>query len=218
MRLFLGGGGDIEDSVIIDKDFFENITSCDKILYIPVACDFTSYENCFEWFYSLVNKYVNMNKNNITMLLETDNIPNLEDYKGIYIGGGNTYKLLDYVVKNNLAPKFNEYIKKGGNIFGGSAGAIIFGQSIETVIEEKENFPNNKGLGWLSNYTIRCHYKVDEDEIFKDISKKINYPVIALPENSGIIINYLNNTTKILGNSFVFINGNKEKLDNLLLK
>ncbi len=46
------------------------------------------------------------------MLLGTSVIPNLNDYKVIYIVGGNTYKLLDYICKNNLDIKFKEYLKE----------------------------------------------------------------------------------------------------------
>lgn len=38
MTLFLGGGGDIEDSVRIDKEFFNYIDEKSKILYIATAC------------------------------------------------------------------------------------------------------------------------------------------------------------------------------------
>lgn len=213
MTLFLGGGGDINDSTNIDKEFFNGITKNDKILYLPVACDFTTYENCFEWFYSLVLQYVNLPMNNITMLLENDVIPNFAEYKSIYIGGGNTYKLLNYISKNNLNSKFKEYINNGGKLFGGSAGAIIFGKSIETVIEEKETFPDNIALCWLGEYTIRCHYTNKDDQLFSNLSKKLQTPVIALPEDGGIIINDNLNKAHAIGKVFIFRNGIKELLN-----
>lgn len=207
MVLFLGGGGDIEISEDIDREFFKNIVQNDKILYIPVACDFTTYEKCFEWFYSLVSKYVDIPKTNISMLLEEDNIPDLSGYKAIYIGGGNTYKLLDYVCKNDLEAKLKEYLNKDGIIFGGSAGAIIFGKTIETVIEEKENYPDNKSLNFLNGYAIRCHYGESEDNLYKVLSRSLKSKVIAIPEDSGIIFDGKN--IKTIGKPIVFVNGTK---------
>ena len=209
MVLFLGGGGDIQDSIEIDTAFFSHLIPNDKILYIPVACDFTTYENCFVWFNSLVKKYTNIPSDNITMLLETSVIPNLNDYKAIYIGGGNTYKLLDYICKNNLDIKFKEYLKGSGIIFGGSAGAIIFGKTIETVIEEKENYPDNPALNMVKDYAIRCHYQPQDDKLFQNLSKKIKTPIIALPENGGLKID--KNNIKTIGNVFIFNNGIKSK-------
>lgn len=207
MVLFLGGGGDIETSVEIDQKFFHNIKKNDKIIYIPVACDFTTYEKCLEWFYSLVSRYVKMPKSNITMLLEDYKITDLREYKAIYIGGGNTYKLLDYVRKNDLEMKFKDYLNGDGIIFGGSAGAIIFGKTIETVIEEKENYPDNKSLNLLGDYAIRCHYQESEDDFFKALSQSLNIPIIAMPEDSGIIFD--GKCLELIGKPIVFNNGIK---------
>lgn len=209
MVLFLGGGGDIQGSIEIDTAFFSYLMPNDKILYIPVACDFTTYENCFVWFNSLVKKYINIPSDNISMLLETSVIPHLNDYKAIYIGGGNTYKLLDYICKNNLDIKCKEYLKGNGIIFGGSAGAIIFGKTIETVIEEKENYPDNPALNMVKDYAIRCHYQPQDDKLFQNLSKKIKTPIIALPENGGLKID--ENNIKTIGNVFIFNNGIKSK-------
>lgn len=208
MTLFLGGGGDIEDSIEIDKLFFANLDSQDKILYIPAACDFTTYENCLKWFYSLVSKYIKISKDNITMILDEDKVPDLSEYKAIYIGGGNTYKLLDYVIKNNLDEKFKAYLDHGGLIFGGSAGAIIFGKTIKTVIEEKENYPDNQALDFINGYAIRCHYQESEDNLFITLSQSLNIPIVAIPENSGLILKdkYL----EIIGKPIIFISGIKD--------
>lgn len=191
---------------------FENISSNDKILYIPIACDFTTYENCFDWFYSLASKYLNISKNNIHMLLDYDAVPNFFDYKAIYIGGGNTYKLLDYIVKNNLKDKFQDYLKNNGLVFGGSAGAIVFGSTIETVLEEKEAYPDNSALSFIKEYALRCHYKNNEDNLFMELSSSLPTPIIAIPENGGMIIDTKKNTIKIIGDLCVFIKGKKNSI------
>ena len=211
MTLFLGGGGDKADSIAIDSVFFEDIKADDKILYIPIACDFTSYKNCFEWFCSLAQQYIPIPSSNITMLLENDPIPDFSSYKAIYIGGGNTYKLLDYIATNNLKESFEKFLQNGGKIFGGSAGAIIFGSTIETVAEEKENYPDNKALCFLKDFAIRCHYVEKDNNLFAKLSSLLSVPIIAIPENGGIIINH--NKIDIIGELYLFKNGQKYNIN-----
>ena len=102
------------------------------------------------------------------------------------------------------------YLKGNGIIFGGSAGAIIFGKTIETVIEEKENYPDNPALNMVKDYAIRCHYQPQDDKLFQNLSKKIKTPIIALPENGGLKID--ENNIKTIGNVFIFNNGIKNIL------
>lgn len=206
--LYLGGGGDIDVSMKFDNVFLSQLISNENILYIPVACDFTSYENCLKWFKSLLKKH--HKKLNVNMIIENDIIPNFEKYSAIYIGGGNTYKLLDYIIKNNLNIKFEDYIKNGGLVFGGSAGAIIFGKTIETVIEEKEDYSDNEALGFVDNYAIRCHYSKKDEQYFLDTSKRINFKLLAIPEDSGVIINQSKKIEKIIGKVYIFENGIKK--------
>lgn len=210
MTLFLGGGGDMADSIAIDSVFFEDIKADDKILYIPIACDFTSYKNCFKWFCSLAQQYIPIPSSNITMLLEEDPIPDFSLYKAIYIGGGNTYKLLDYITTNNLKESFEKFLQSGGKIFGGSAGAIIFGSTIETVAEEKENYPDNKALCFLKDFAIRCHYVDKDNNLFVRLSSLLSVPIIAIPENGGIVVD--NNKIDIIGELHIFEKGQKNSV------
>ena len=204
--LYLGGGGDIETSIEIDTAFFANLSDNAKILYIPVACDFTSYENCYQWFSGLVGEYLKSAQ--IEMMYDT--VVSFDDYDAIYIGGGNTYKLLDYVVKNNLKNEFIKFLSANKHIFGGSAGAIIFGSDISTVVEEKENYADNRALDMVKGFAIRCHYESKDDDVFIKISNNIKKPLISLPEDGGLIIG--ENHFKVIGSVYKFNNGLKKKL------
>ncbi|MFV0625730.1 MAG: Type 1 glutamine amidotransferase-like domain-containing protein [Alphaproteobacteria bacterium] len=207
--IFLAGGGDIEDSKQIDEIFFKYISENDKILYIPTALDSSQYEEAFIWFQSLVKNY--QPNIRINMLTESLVYPNLNEYKAIYIGGGNTYKLLQFLCEHKLDEKLKLYEKEGGIIYGGSAGAIILGKTIKTVKEEKEFYPDNEALNLVTPYTVRCHYISQEEELFSDISKKLNSPLLALPENSGVIIE--GEKFQTIGNVFIFKKGIKSVLN-----
>ena len=116
---------------------------------------------------------------------------NLKNFAGIYISGGNTFKLLKEIKEN----KFNSKLKNfKGVICGGSAGAIIFGKDISTAsfgTESDKNLVNLKdlrGLNLVSNYDLQCHYFPKEKLQVLNHMKKTKNPIIALPEDSGILV------------------------------
>jgi len=49
----------------------------------------------------------------------------LQKYDTVYIGGGDTFKLLKLIRESGFDEKLLRYYKSGGAIYGGSAGAII---------------------------------------------------------------------------------------------
>lgn len=211
--IFISGGGDISDTQELDRKYFELLRNNSKILYIPIAmeADRIGYEDCYDWFTTLISTHNQGKEIDFTMLLENDHISDLIKYDAVYIGGGNTFTLLNYLVKNNLHQGLTEYINSGGIVYGGSAGAIVFGKDIRTVEEENnKNYVNYIGMNVLNNCSIICHYEESLDKKIYEAIKKIQTPVIALPENAGLIIG--NNTVNIIGKGFIFKEETKEFL------
>ena len=180
MKLLLSGGGEPDQVKPLDK-YFANYVKDGKILYIPVAMDKIPYEDCEKWFRETYAKY---NLNNIEMCTNLKEINDLNNYKAIFIGGGNTFKLLKEIKESNFDIKLKEYLQNNGFIYGGSAGAIIFGKTIEPAIHADKNTVNLKdlnGLNILDDYDVWCHYK--ETDNLKDLNRK----TIVLYEESGIL-------------------------------
>lgn len=183
MKLLLSGGGDPEQVVELDKYFAEYIED-GKILYIPIAMDKFPYEDCLKWFKDTYSKF---GIKNIDMCIDLSNDIDLNKYKAVFIGGGNTFKLLNEIKKNNFDIKLKKYLTDGGFVYGGSAGAIIFGSSIDTALHADDNYVNLEdlsGLNLLNNKRIWCHYKPEKDN---DELNKINGKVIIMYDESGII-------------------------------
>lgn len=200
--LFLGGGGDADISAPFDTLFFEKLPQKAKILYLPQAWHHGSYAGCLEWFRSLVHSCLPQAQ--ITMLDEKNLSIDFMDFDAVYIGGGNTYKLLDFLVQNDLGKKLKTFIEAGKLIYGGSAGAIIFGSTIATVVEEKENYSDNKALDWCDGYAVRCHYTPDQKESLIQIAHTLRTPVYALPEDSGLIFNQTGTLLETIGDVSLF--------------
>lgn len=204
-KIFISGGGSMEDSFLLDEKFIDSLKR-KKILYIPIAMerDEIGFEVCYDWIISALSKH-SKDFVDITMLTDLiDKNLQISNFDGIYIGGGNTYKLLQYIYNVGFDKILISFLKNGGIVYGGSAGAIILGENIATISEENDkNYKYNKGLSLISDYSIVCHYKnTDDEKIFKFI-KSYKYPVIALPEKTGLIIN--NNCAEVIGSENMLI-------------
>ncbi|MEI6237957.1 MAG: Type 1 glutamine amidotransferase-like domain-containing protein [bacterium] len=188
--IYLSGGGDADKTTIIDTHFIKSLPKKD-ILYIPVAMerDLIGYEACYDWFTNTISK-ISEEFVDISMILNLKEIKDLKQFSAIYIGGGNTYKLLKEINQSGFGIQLKEYIKAGGIVYGGSAGAIILGKDISTVIDEnkKYNYNFSSGLSLIGNYSVVCHYKEGEDEKIREYLKNNNNPIIAIPEGAGLMV------------------------------
>lgn len=90
MKLLLIGATYPEDVEHSDKLFRNQIDYNKAMLYIPVAGETHSfsYSRSFDWF----KKRFGINK--MEMCTELNSAENLNQYTALYIGGGNTFKLL----------------------------------------------------------------------------------------------------------------------------
>ncbi len=208
MVLFLSGGGSGEKSKEIDRAFVQVVGKDKPILYIPLARD-PPYDACLDW---ILDNFAPFNFNNIKMILSVDNLKriDLRNYSGIYIGGGDTYRLLKDLIDAKFLKILADFVNSGGHVYGGSAGAIIFGKSIETSSEKNKVFlRSTNGLNMIGQNSIFCHYTDEDNERIETYIKKNKTPAIAIPENAGIIVE--DNTIKTIGPRNVFLFDGSEK-------
>lgn len=192
MKLFLCGGGSGKQIKYALNKFASSIDKTKPILYIPLAMDNEEYASCREWFTSEIAE---IGLKNFDMVCSSTELSKkkLSDFSALFIGGGNTFKLLKELKDNDNFNKINEYLKNDGIIFGASAGAIIFGKNINSCLLDDENEIGLKdcdGFNYLNNYSILCHLNNQNLKInnmyLKEFSK-IN-KTIYLPEEDTIII------------------------------
>ena len=182
-QLFIAGGGDKCDSMAIDKHFSLALDKEKSLIYIPNAMRGRSYQECLKWFESVFHplgvKKIIMH----TDLEKTALDPSL--IGGIYIGGGDTVKLWHEVAKSHLDGQLRTLFYSGIPIYGGSAGAIILGQTILTAPEAKGlSEEESRGLDLIEGFSIYCHY--DRKKSLQGIHKNVETRAIAIPEKSGI--------------------------------
>lgn len=211
MRLILNGGGSgnqIKESL----EIFAKEVNGGKVLYIPLAWANGDMKDCINWFRSQVEPY---EITDIEQILDPNLLTKekLEQASGVFIGGGNTYQLLKSLKDSCAFENLQEYIKDNGLIMGGSAGALIFGASIDTCLKDDliikscndgnlVNLKDTRGFNCLNGYSILPHYKKIAEQLIytkKRINKLLaqNYKLICLPEETSLWIN--GNQISIIG-------------------
>jgi len=215
-KLFLSGGGGAQDSFLLDQEFVKSLRA-KTVLYIPIALqrDPLGYEACYDWIVSTLSVHSDDFIEIIMWLdLKTKTLDDLKKFEAIYIGGGNTYKLLQTFHETGFDKVIVKFLKQGGIIYGGSAGAIIMGKNISTVSEENDDdYKFDKGLFLLGNYSLICHYDFSKNKQIEHYIQKYRNPVIALTEKGGIIIE--NNCVKVIGYESALIFDEKLNKKNL---
>lgn len=215
MRIFLCGGGCGQQTVDANKKLNKVIDHNKPILYIPLAMPSERYPSCYEW---IKDELKGVDVPNIDMVVSGADLfnKNLENYSALFIGGGNTFKLLKDLKDSGSFEKIKIFIENNGIVFGGSAGAIILGQCIDTCKYSDKNEVDLKdlmGFDVVSHFSFLCHFTNQDEKKTKlnknyllELSKKKK--IIALPEEDTIY--YENGKFEIIGNRpfYIFEEGN----------
>jgi len=190
-NIYLSGGGNESQSFSLDKLFFDKIPKNGNYLYIPIALrGHKLFPTANEWMGHIIKLHNRTDLNFITLNdLNNYNLDNLLEFDAIYIGGGNTWNLMSEINTSGFSKLLIEYIDRGGSIYGGSAGAIILGDQINTHNDPNDiKYVSHDGLGKINGYSVACHYNDEQSEQFKNWSIDNKLPIICLPEETGLVI------------------------------
>ena len=187
------------------KELIPFFNSTEEILFIPYARPGgISHDNYTE----SVNKVFSKIGKKIKGIHTFENpLDAIENSKGIFVGGGNTFVLLDQLYKNNLLNSLQIAVKKGTPYLGTSAGSNICGLTIKTTNDMPIVYPPKfKALG-LVPFNINPHYldplpnSKHMGETRETRIKEFHYfntqPVIGIREGSWLFVH--NNSIKLKG-------------------
>lgn len=147
------GSGYLEYLLPTLKKFFDGI---DEILFIPYArpsgLSYSEYtkvaQNAF--------KKINIEVNGIHVF---DNAKNaIKKAKGIFVGGGNTFELVNQLYKNEVIDIIKSVVDNGTAYVGTSAGSNICGPTMMTTNDMPIVYPPSFNTLDLIPYTINPHY------------------------------------------------------------
>ena len=198
MKLILNGGG-TGKAVESARQLLNRVIDPHKrILYIPFAWPDPAYRGCLEF---MTGELADVEKAGIDMVKTPGELMprELSDYACLYIGGGNTYKLLKDLKTSGAFEKIRKYLTEDeGIVYGGSAGAIIFGKDLDSCNPDDENeagLTDHTGFDLIGGYSLLCHY-TNRDPARTERSRqyllelsKIK-PVYAIPEEDTIYVDH----------------------------
>lgn len=190
-RIYLSGGGNEKQSFPLDKFFFDTLPKNGRFLYIPIALRGNKlYPKAHLWMKGIIELH-----ERVDVQFETVDDPakyNLEalmEFSGIYIGGGNTWSLIQELRDSGFVDILIQYMQAGREVYGGSAGAIIMGKKINTHDDEnKIGLQDVSGFNLLNDFSVACHFKDEQSDRFKTWAIDNNLPIVCLPEETGLII------------------------------
>ncbi len=171
--------------------FFEDVS---EILFIPYArpggITYNAYTAAARKGFSPLNiavKGIHEYKNPIEAI---------ENAQGIFVGGGNTFELVNQLYEHNLISVIKSVIENGAPYFGTSAGSNITGVSMKTTNDMPIVYPPSFNTLNLIDFNINPHYldpnpnskhmgETRETRI-KEFHQFNNIPVLGLREGSWL--------------------------------
>ena len=112
----------------------------------------------------------------------------------LYIGGGNTFRMLQRLRDCGFDREIARYVRAGVLYVGGSAGAYIVSKDISHVVhfdDCPEDFTDFTALGLFDGVLI-CHYTEDRHNILEQLQADSPYPVTALTDEDSLLISTKN--------------------------
>jgi dipeptidase E len=188
-RLMLAGGGNEVDSAPLDRIFAAWTGRGGRMLYIPIAQQLSArgYEGALRWLLSVFEP-LGVREIEMWTSLRERTAEDLRGFDSVYIGGGNTFRLLSLTRESGFDEHLREYFAGGGAIYGGSAGAIVMGGNILTAHGDPNDVAliDTHGLDLVRGHSIWCHYEEAHDPLISEYIHKYSFPVLALPERAGV--------------------------------
>jgi len=186
-KVLLGGGGSTEDEYPIFELFASWVDGSDSVLYLPIASSHVD-RTYFDWISSVFNP-LGIHRIEMWTNLAGRTPMEINKYRAIFIGGGNTFSLLHQLQVAGFDEAIRNFVNRGGVIYGGSAGAIALGRDISTCSHLDENsvgITNTLGLDLLDGDSVWCHYQPADDTLICAYVERTNSSTIALAETTGV--------------------------------
>ncbi|MBN9656472.1 Type 1 glutamine amidotransferase-like domain-containing protein [Halobacillus sp. GSS1] len=202
--LILSGGGSAKQNKEAHKTFAERLDKDKPLLYIPVAGDSVRrpHEGSFHYIKKCLNPY-GVTKFEMWTDLNDHSVKEIQTFAGIYISGGCSLKLRRLVGESGFARVLSEFYKRGGIIFGQSAGAILLGNNRAGIHE---------GLNLVENHRIWCHYKSEMEGERSFLSDKESSRILAMEDGGSVLVTN-DRLIRISGNSYTFQEGRKTSIE-----
>lgn len=194
MKLFLTSAGLPKET----REYFIKLLDKDPkkvtVAFIPTA----AYPEVDKWFVKATTDEIEklgMSWEEVELKNEDEDalLKKLKKFDVIYINGGNTFYLLDWVKKSGFNQIIRQLLEEGRIYVGVSAGSIIAGPNIEVSGWDATWDKNVVGLEDLTGlnlvpFAISPHFTEAERRVLEEKSKEISYPVWAITDKQAVLV------------------------------
>lgn len=174
-----------------------------KVAFIPTAAD----PETDKWFVAAARNElleIGFQVDDLDLKRESEItlVDKLSQVDIIYVNGGNTFYLMDWVFKSGFDHTLRNPILQDKIYIGGSAGSIIAGPDIEISGWDPSWDTNSVGLTNFSgmnlvSFAISPHFTQTQKPILESKSKEVTYPIVAITDHQAVLVK--GDTVKILG-------------------
>jgi dipeptidase E len=143
------------------KELFKEAVASDKpVLFVPYAMPHPFKNE--EEYVDLVKKVLEPQGIKIISARDAEDPKTLLDKAGgIFIGGGNTYRLLDELQKTGMLEAISQKIDEGMPYLGSSAGTVIACPTIATTNDMHSRIPQSLNALDKLPFQLNCHFLDD---------------------------------------------------------
>jgi len=218
MRLLLNDGGHGEKTISAIRKLNEIIDHSKPILYIPLAMDEVKhpYGGCYEFIQGELS-IVDVPTIDMVRTFKDLASKNLYYYSAIFMGGGNTYKLLKGLKESSAFENIREYIINDGIVFGSSARTVIFGEDIAVIASVDSNdvdLIDTKGFNIFDGISIFPHYTNKKSKLTEEqnVERHNNFTksILDFSLSGGSVFAYSEEDTVYVNGEIVEIIGDRD--------
>lgn len=189
--IYLGGGGsEVDEARIWDLAYKPG----QRVVVWPFSMPAARWEGTMQWITTSLTSRGDFASISLGLVGPEFGLDHADI---VAIPGGNTFRLLHHLQKNDLLLALRQFLRNGGHIYGGSAGALILGASIaitDSVVGGQDDnivadLRDMQGLDTLGGCVTYPHFELGADKFeghCRRWSQLHGVAVIGMPETCGI--------------------------------
>lgn len=187
-HLVLGGGGNPSQEHEVWQVAFAGVH---KVVYWPFALPDEQVTSAPVWLRNSLAGLGIQADVDAWLTLEGRTAAELESADLLFVGGGVTSKLLEHICEHGFQKRVAAFVEQGGRYYGGSAGALIAGESIMIAALADNDLraaASPAALSLFSGVTVLPHADTFASTDIQSWARKLGQPLVAIPEASGLNI------------------------------